>query len=126
MGLFPTLIVNCTYACRQYLQDRTLKIDFNDLSRVVGETWRSLTYDEKGPYEAASQQEAQLYAQEKQLYDELRRRYAELHAAATASGSLCLYIQCVLSGEVQTGNMARTCGCRGSWFSVGRKDHNRS
>ncbi|KAK9830484.1 hypothetical protein WJX72_011976 [[Myrmecia] bisecta] len=64
------------------------RIEFKDMARVIGETWRTLTPEDRGPYEVIAQQEVARYVREKRVYDELQRRYSELHYAAQQAGLL--------------------------------------
>lgn len=62
------------------------RIEFRDLARVVGETWRALQPFEKAPYEAVAQREAARYAEDKAVADDLQRAYVALHQAAQKAG----------------------------------------
>ena len=45
-----------------------MRIDFKDMARVVGETWRQLTPKERAPYEALARQETVCYEKDKFLH----------------------------------------------------------
>lgn len=66
--------------------DNGLRIDFKDMARVVGETWRTLTAREKAPYEADARKESAQYEQERRKYEEKHKVWADLHHKAKASG----------------------------------------
>jgi len=66
--------------------DNGLRIDFKDMARVVGETWRTLTAREKAPYEADARKESAHYEQERKKYEEKHKVWADLHHKAKASG----------------------------------------
>lgn len=57
-----------------------------DMNRVVSDTWRSLTIDEREPYEMFAQQDMGRFAREKRHWEELERRYDELRSAAEQDG----------------------------------------
>ncbi|DBA81836.1 TPA: hypothetical protein ACH3X1_007555 [Trebouxia sp. C0004] len=71
---------------KQYSVDNGLRIDFKDMARVVGETWRTLTAREKAPYEADARKESAQYEQERKKYEEKHKVWADLHHKAKASG----------------------------------------
>ncbi|DBA76675.1 TPA: hypothetical protein ACH3X2_008711 [Trebouxia sp. C0005] len=71
---------------KQYSVDNGLRIDFKDMARVVGETWRTLTAREKAPYEADARKESAQYEQERRKYEEKHKVWADLHHKAKASG----------------------------------------
>ena len=56
------------------------------MNRVVSDTWRSLTVEEREPYEIFAQQDSGRYAREKRHWEELERRYSELRSAAEQDG----------------------------------------
>ena len=62
-----------------------------DMTRVVGDTWRSLTMLEREPYEMVAQQEVHRHLRDKRIYEDLQRRYAELRFAAEQDGAQTLY-----------------------------------
>ena len=66
--------------------DNGLRIDFKDMARVVGETWRTLTAREKAPYEADARKESAHYEQERKKYEEKHKVWTDLHHKAKASG----------------------------------------
>jgi len=66
--------------------DNGLRIDFKDMARVVGETWRTLTAREKAPYEADARKESAQYEQDRKKYEEKHKVWADLHHKAKASG----------------------------------------
>ena len=68
--------------------DNGLRIDFKDMARVVGETWRTLTSKEKAPYEVEARGEMAQYEREKKKYEEKHKIWADLHHKAKASGQL--------------------------------------
>ena len=73
---------------------------FHDMARVVGDTWRTLTLEEREPYEMVAAQEMQRYAREKRAYEDLQRKYAELRYAAEQDGELCMHWQLASLGKV--------------------------
>ena len=58
-----------------------------DITRVVGDTWRTLTMVEREPYEMVAQQEVHRYSRDKRIHEDLQRRYAELRFAAEQDGA---------------------------------------
>ena len=63
-----------------------MRIDFKDMARVVGETWRQLTPKERAPYEALARQETVCYEKEKRVHEDKHRHYTSLYHQATAAG----------------------------------------
>ena len=63
-----------------------MRIDFKDMARVVGETWRTLTAREKAPYEADARKESAQYEQDRRKYEEKHKVWADLHHKSKASG----------------------------------------
>lgn len=73
-------------------------ISVEEMARVVGETWKSLSPAEKQPYEAVAQAEMAAFLQNKRAFEVLHRQYSALHYAAQEAGvclSLLLYL-CML------------------------------
>ena len=68
--------------------DNGLRIDFKDMARVVGETWRTLTSKERAPYESDARREMAQYEQERKKYEEKHKFWADLHHKAKTSGQL--------------------------------------
>lgn len=73
-----------------------MRIDFKDMARVVGETWRTLTAREKAPYEADARKESAQYEQDRRKYEEKHKVWADLHHKAKASGNAPLYTNSML------------------------------
>lgn len=73
-------------AYRQYNMDNGMRIDFKDMARVVGETWRTLTPKERAPYEGLARQETVCYEKEKRVHEEKQRHYTSLYHKAAAAG----------------------------------------
>ena len=67
---------------RQYNVDSTSQ----NLGRVVTDTWRSLTMEERIPYERVASNDMVRYQREQRSYQEVQRRYTELRAAAEQDG----------------------------------------
>ena len=49
--------------------DNGFRIDFKDMARVVGETWRTLTSKERAPYEVEARGEMAQYEREIKKYE---------------------------------------------------------
>ena len=60
--------------------------DSQNLGRVVTDTWRSLTMDERTPYERGASNDMMRFQREQRSYQEVQRRYSELRAAAEQDG----------------------------------------
>lgn len=67
--------------------DHNMRIEFKDMARVVGETWRTLTPKERAPYETLARQETVCYEKEKRVHEEKHRHYTSLYHRAAAAGS---------------------------------------
>lgn len=63
-----------------------MRIEFKDMARVVGETWRTLTPKERSPYETVARQESMCYEKEKRVHEEKHRHYTSLYHKAAAAG----------------------------------------
>ena len=59
------------------------------LGRVVTDTWRSLTPEERTPYERVASGDMVRFQREQRAYQEVQRRYSELRAAAEQDGKPC-------------------------------------
>ena len=68
--------------------DNGLRIDFKDMARVVGETWRTLTSKERAPYEVDARREMAQYEQDRKKYEEKHKIWADLHHKTKTSGQL--------------------------------------
>ena len=87
--------------------DNGLRIDFKDMARVVGETWRTLTSKEKAPYEADARKEMAQFEQDRKKYEEKHKVWADLHHKAKASGQpLFRHLQPVAPEKHCTGLLA--------------------
>lgn len=62
------------------------RIEFKELNKMVGETWRRLTPIEKLPFEEAAQQEYSRFQVEKRRFEDLEIKYAALHRQAQREG----------------------------------------
>ena len=85
-----------------------MRIDFKDMARVVGETWRTLTAREKAPYEADARKESAQYEQDRRKYEEKHKVWADLHHKAKASGNapLCTNSMLILGRHGPVGLQA--------------------
>lgn len=79
------LIIGASDLRRQYSQN-VQSVQFEDLARVVADTWQQLQPMECAPYEAVALQEAQQHAREKQDFDNMQTEYHTMYMAATAAG----------------------------------------
>jgi hypothetical protein len=98
-------------ARRQYAQEAH-RIGIEEMSRVVGETWKSLSAAEKQPYEQVAQQEMGTFLQSKRVFEGLHRQYSQLHYAAQEAGARAcpLTVRCVSSsGILSHGNSSPGC-----------------
>ena len=66
--------------------DNGLRIDFKDMSKIVGETWRTLTSKERSPYEKQARSEALQYEEDKKVFEKKHKIWADLQNKAKASG----------------------------------------
>lgn len=57
-----------------------------NLGRVVTETWRSLTMEERMPYDRVASSDMVRFQREQRSFQEVQRRYSELRAAAEQDG----------------------------------------
>ena len=78
---FEDAHIQCCF--RQYNVDATSQ----NLGRVVTDTWRSLTLDERMPYERAANIDMMRFQREQRNHQEVQRRYSELRAAAEQDGT---------------------------------------
>jgi hypothetical protein len=62
-------------------------ISVEEMARVVGETWKSLSPAEKQPYETVAQAEMAAFLQNKRAFEVLHRQYSALHYAAQEAGA---------------------------------------
>lgn len=65
-----------------------MRIDFKDMSKIVGETWRTLTSKERAPYEKQARAETLQYEEERKIFEKKHRIWADLQHKAKASGQL--------------------------------------
>ena len=72
--------------CRQYSVDNGLRIEFKDMSKIVGETWRTLTSKERSPYEKQARSEMLQYEEDKKVFEKKHKIWADLQRKAKASG----------------------------------------
>ena len=63
-----------------------MRIDFKDMSRIVGETWRTLTSKERSPYEKQARSETLQYEEERKIFEKKHKIWADLQHKAKASG----------------------------------------
>ena len=73
---------------RQYSLDNGTRIDFKDMSKIVGETWRNLTSKERAPYEKQAKAETLQYEEERKIFEKKHKIWADLQHKAKASGQL--------------------------------------
>ena len=66
--------------------DNGLRIDFKDMSKIVGETWRTLTSKERSPYDKQARSEALQYEDDKKVFEKKHKIWADLQNKAKASG----------------------------------------
>lgn len=81
----PVLKV-CACCFRQYSVDNGMRIDFKDMSKIVGETWRTLTSKERAPYEKQAKAETLQYEEERKVFEKKHKIWADLQHKAKASG----------------------------------------
>lgn len=72
-------------ACRQYQND-VHRIGLEEMAKVVGETWKSLSVAEKQPYEEVAKSDMATFLQNKRIFEGLHRQYSQLHYAAQEAG----------------------------------------
>ena len=65
-----------------------MRIDFKDMSKIVGETWRTLTSKERAPYEKQARAETLQYEEERRIFEKKHKIWADLQHKAKASGQL--------------------------------------
>lgn len=63
-----------------------MRIDFKDMSRIVGETWRTLTSKERSPYEKQARSETLQYEEDRKVFEQKHKIWADLQHKAKASG----------------------------------------
>ena len=68
--------------------DNGTRLDFKDMSKVVGETWRTLTLKERAPYEKEARIETIQYEEERRIFEKKHKVWADLQHKAKASGQL--------------------------------------
>ena len=68
--------------------DNGTRLDFKDMSKVVGETWRTLTSKERAPYEKEARIETIQYEEERRIFEKKHKIWADLQHKAKASGQL--------------------------------------
>lgn len=75
------------YTAREYAVDSGAP----NLGRVVTDTWRSLSLQERMPYESVAGSDMIRFQRENRSYQEVQRRYTELRAAAEQDGKSHYY-----------------------------------
>lgn len=58
------------------------------MSKIVGETWRTLTSKERSPYEKQARSETLQYEEERRIFEKKHKVWADLQHKAKASGQL--------------------------------------
>ena len=61
-----------------------------EMGRVVGTTWKSMSPQEKAPYERVATDELERYMDAKRTFEALHRHYSTLHYGAQEAGE-CLH-----------------------------------
>lgn len=80
------LVLDCVRCwCRQYM-DNGMRIDSKDMSKLVSETWRTLTSKERSPYEKRARSETLQYEEERRVFEKKHKIWADLQHKAKASG----------------------------------------
>ena len=66
-------------------------IGLDEMGRVVGTTWKSMSPQEKAPYERVATEELERYMDAKRTFEALHRHYSTLHYGAQEAGKGHLY-----------------------------------
>ena len=73
--------------CRSYRLEAS-SIGPEEMGRVVGTTWKTMSPGDKAPYERVATEELERYMDAKRTFEALHRHYSTLHYGAQEAGEL--------------------------------------